>query len=90
MERVKVRRHWDCHKHRKELRVSDASTVYHPVKGQLCYWETHHDCNLYYPIKFKDRESAQRWIDEGTIAQIQESAGLLLIGFSTKCFISRS
>lgn len=27
---------WNCHEHRNELRVSDASTVYHPERGQLC------------------------------------------------------
>lgn len=77
---------FDCQEHRDELRVSDAATVYHSEWGQLCYWEVHWDCILYYPIRFKDKAAAQRWIESGTIAEIQESMSCLHVGFSKVCF----
>jgi hypothetical protein len=83
---VKSREYWDCHKHRKDLRVSDACTVYHPDKGQLSYWEVHYDCTLYYPIQFIDKAAAHKWIENGTIAEIQEGMSCLRVGFTCKAF----
>ncbi len=73
---------WNVHEHRNELRVSDNRTIYHPEKGQLCYQERHYDCILYYPVKFKDKQSAYKWIESGCIADIQESLQTLSVGFS--------
>lgn len=74
---------WDCHKHRDELRVSDEKTIYHLGQGQLCYYELHYDVILYYPIVFKSKESAYKWIERGTIAELQEGLGDLHVKFST-------
>ncbi len=75
---------WNCHEHRDELLTSYEATVYHLEKGQLCWYEMHYYCIIYHPIKFKDRHAAQKWIDNGCIAEIQESLSTLHIGFSTK------
>ncbi len=80
---------WDCHEHKDELLVSDAATVYHPKRGQLCYMEQHWDCFLWHPIKFSDRSKAYRWIRQGSIAEIQEGIMCLAVGFSTKAFEAR-
>ncbi len=81
---------WDCHDHRAELLSSYEGTVYHLEKGQLCWWEIHWDCILYHPIKFKDRHTAQEWIENGCIATIQESCHSLHVGFSTKSIEKRN
>ena len=54
----------------------------------MLYWK-HYDCYLYYPIKFKKRETAKKWIEEGTITELQESMSILGIGFYTKNFEKR-
>jgi len=77
---------WNCHDHRDELHVSDNCSVYHPEHGQLCSWEIHYDCVLYFPILFKTKALAYKWIKDGTIAEIQESWSYLQIGFATKGF----
>lgn len=83
------RSRWDCHAHRDELRVSDEATVYHPEQGQLCYGERHYDGTLFYPLRFKDKAAAYRWIERGTIAEVQESLSVLAVGFVTCCFEPR-
>jgi hypothetical protein len=82
---------WDCHKHRDELRVSFANTVFHPERGQLCYIEEPSGgfVTLYHPIRFKDAAAARQWIESGCIADLQEEFTLLGIGFSTACMIGR-
>lgn len=82
--------YWNCHDHRDELKISDACTIYHPEQGQLCYGERHWDCILFFPITFKDKQKAQEWIDDGCIAQIQESFGNLNIAFTKNCFIEKA
>jgi hypothetical protein len=77
---------WDCHAHRDKLRVSDNATVYHREHGQLCFWESHYDCIIYYPIRFNDKAAAQRWVEKGCIAEIQEGMGILHVGFTVECF----
>jgi len=81
---------WNCHEHRTELCVSNANTVYHPEHGQLCWWEVHHDCRIYHPIRFKGPAEAHRWITSGCIAEIQESLSLLQVGFSLVTFELRN
>jgi hypothetical protein len=81
-----ARQRWNVHDHRDELRVSDHGTIYHYEKGQLCYWELHYDCVLYFPIHFKTREAAWKWIREGCIADLQEGLSTLHVGFSKTAF----
>lgn len=77
---------WDCHQHRDEMFTSDARTVCHPEKGQLCYWldQYHgdHVCRTYHPIEFKTEAFAEKWIDSGFIAELQEGMSILAVGFS--------
>lgn len=80
---------WDCHSHKHEMRISDATTIYHPEHGHLCYIETHYDCILAHPIIFKNKAAAQRWIDNGTIAELQEGLNHLNIGFSLISYSKR-
>lgn len=82
-------KHWNCHEHKEELRVSDFCTIYHPDTGQLCIGEHHWNCVLFYPIEFKTKTEAKKWIEEGTIAQLQEAYGNLDIGFTKLCFSNR-
>jgi len=79
-----VTERWDCHQHRDELKVSDAAAVYHPERGVLCYGEHHWDVAIYYPVLFKDKAAAYKWIESGCIAEIQESFHNLDIGFRTQ------
>jgi len=81
--------HWDCHAHRDELRVSDHGTVYRPEHGQLCWWQVHWDCVLFYPIVFKSKFAAGQWIERGYIGELQESWSILQIGFSNVAFQMR-
>lgn len=81
---------WDCHEHRDELLSSVAATVYHLEKGQLCWWEIHWSCIIYHPIRFKNRRAAQKWIENGCIAEIQESLSMLQVGFSTHSLSKRN
>ena len=76
---------WDCHEHRDELKISDACTIYHPERGQLCYGERHWDCVLFFPLVFKSKQQANEWIEKGYIAQLQESLGILNVGFHREC-----
>ena len=76
---------WDCHEHRDELHVSFNATVYHTEQGQLCYGERHWDVWLWFPIQFKDRSAAAKWINHGNIAEIQESLSILQVGFRCEC-----
>ena len=69
--------------------VSDAATVYHPERGQLCYFDRRWDCVLSYPIQFKNKAAAMNWIKSGTIAEIQEGLSMLAVGFSMDCFQKR-
>ena len=80
---------WDCHEHKKEMNVSVAGTVYHPEYGQLCYMERHHDCILSHPIVFPSLADAQKWINEGTIADLQLAFRCLEIGFNRACYQGR-
>ena len=81
-EAAEIDSYWNCHTHREELRTSLGATVYHLEYGQLCWWEVHWDCILYHPIRFNDRHAAQKWIEIGCIAEIQESLSILQVGFS--------
>lgn len=81
--------YWNVHDHRDELKVSDSATVYHDEQGQLCYTERHWDCVLYFPIAFKSRQAAWRWVREGCIAELQESLGTLQVGFSKTTYEAR-
>ena len=81
---------WDCHKHKDELKVSDHSTVYHPYRGQLCYAERQYDAFLFHPVVFTDKQAAWKWIESGTIADIQESLGCLGVGFVKECLKVRT
>lgn len=83
LSKVAKAEQWNVHEHREELLSSDAATVYHLDHGQLCWWEVHWECILYHPIRFIDRHAAQKWIEGGCIAEIQESLSILQIGFST-------
>lgn len=87
--KAKPKDRWDCHQHRDELHVSDAATVYHHERGQLCYYELHWDCIAWHPIRFKDRRAAYEWIESGCIADIQEGLGTLHVCFSLKTFERR-
>lgn len=80
---------WDVHEHKNELCVSNRATIYHAERGQLCISELHWDCVLSYPLQFKDKAAAYKWIESGTIAEIQESLGVLQVGFSDRCFMPR-
>lgn len=73
---------WDVHEHKNELKISDEYTIYHSEHGQLCYCERHYDVLLFYPLRFKSKSDTQKWIDSGTIAELQESLMILSIGFS--------
>ena len=77
------REHWDVHRHKDELQVSDFATVYHPERGQLCQCERQWNVVLYHPIRFNDRSAAYKWIQSGTIAELQEGLMNLGVGFST-------
>ena len=77
---------WDCHLHKDELRVGCENTIYHPEKGQLCYGVREAYGWLFYPIRFKDKAAAYKWIKEGCIAEIQEGLTCLQVGFRTECF----
>lgn len=72
---------WDVHQHRDELRVSCESTVYHPEQGHLCYGIREYQVWLWFPIRFKDKAAAFRWIESGYIAELQESLSILQVGF---------
>lgn len=73
---------WDCHEHRKELRVSFGfHTVFHPVHGVLCQSERAYDVFIYHPIEFKSVAAAQKWIDTGFISELQEELCNLGVGF---------
>jgi len=80
-ETTQVEKRWDCHEHRHELQISDHCSVYHPDHGQLCYSEKHYDCVLYFPVLFKDKAAAAKWIEKGCIAEIQEGLMNLGVGF---------
>lgn len=80
-EITQVEKRWDCHEHRHELQISDHCSVYHPDHGQLCYSEKHYDCVLYFPVLFKDKAAAAKWIEKGCVAEIQEGLMNLGVGF---------
>lgn len=67
---------------RDNLRVSIFDTVYHPTDGVLCQGNREYGCVVYQPIMFRSRAAAQRWIENGTIAELQESLSNLCIVFS--------
>lgn len=77
---------WDCHKHKSEMFVSGEHTVCHPEQGVLCYWFAVYGSGrrllTFFPIRFNSNALAQKWIDSGCIADIQESLSILEVGFS--------
>jgi hypothetical protein len=81
---------WNCHDHRDELRISSQNTIYHEDHGQLCFGERIGKTWLFFPIKFKDKAAASRWIEKGCIAKLQEGLGILQVGFVTHCHISKA
>jgi hypothetical protein len=83
-------KHWNCHEHRDELKVSEFCSVYHPEHGQLCVFEKHWDVVLSYPIQFKDKAAAHKWVREGYIAELQEGLGTLMVGFTKDCMKERA
>lgn len=80
---------WDPHAHRDELRVSVFYTVYHPEQGQLCQGHRELYGTVFVPIQFASREQARKWIQEGCIADLQESLTNLQVGFVLSCFLPR-
>jgi len=83
---LKKEKRWDVHDHKDELYVSLFYTVYHPEKGQLCTWERETYAIVYLPIQFKTKALAYKWIESGTIAEIQEGMTCLRVGFTNLCF----
>ena len=81
---------WDVHQHRDELGVTDQASVFHPEKGQLCWWEYRGLWRFYFPIRFKDVAAAWKWVQFGTIAELQEGMNILQVGFSKVCFEERT
>jgi len=79
-------KYWNVHDHKDELCVSSYYTVYHPEKGQLCTWERETYAIVYLPIQFKTKALAYKWIENGTIAEIQERMNCLRVGFTNICF----
>jgi len=82
---------WDVHRHKDELYVSNGNTVYHREHGQLCItdrvaYAMGENMYLSFPITFKDKAAAYRWIQSGTIADLQEASRCLRIGFTKSCF----
>ena len=75
---------------RDQLRISAYATVFHDVLGQLCEGENHYCGTLYHPIRFKSREAAGKWINNGCIAELQESLTNLNVGFRTISFAPRN
>ena len=67
----------------------EGSLPHYLEHGQLCYIEKHYDCFLYHPIVFKDNAAAQRWIEDGCIADLQEQLSNLGVGFHLGCFERR-
>lgn len=74
---------------KNELKISDESTIYHPIYGQLCYSETNLDCVLYHPLRFKNKEQAKTWIESGYFEDIQEKL-TIGIGFTNLSFIGKN
>lgn len=79
---------WNPHDHRDELQVLFRKYVYHPEHGLLCYWHVEPNGQFIFPLQFKEGE-AGKWIQSGTIGEIQESTSCLEIGFRTEVFRPR-
>jgi len=80
---------WNCHNDRKNLQISAMHTVYHPQHGQLCVGEKHYDCLLWHPITFTSAYHANKWIESGTIAELQEQLMNLYVDFVKTCLVSK-
>ncbi len=78
---------WDCHEHRDEMFVI-GSVVYHPEHGSLCSfiddWHDGTKFRVWQGIQFKNPAAAQKWINEGFIADLQEGFGTLQVQFSNR------
>lgn len=54
----------------------------------LCHgWRGRHSATIMSPISFKDGIEAQKWIDSGTIGELQESLGNLMVCFTNQLII---
>lgn len=66
---------------REECEITIFDTIVHPEHGQLCQWDSGWNYIVFLPIQFKDKPAAYKWINEGTIAQLQEGLHSLCVGF---------
>jgi hypothetical protein len=66
---------------RRECLVTVWDTVVHPDYGQLCQGDRMGGCTVWLPIQFKSKPLAYKWIESGTIAEIQEGLTNLKVGF---------
>lgn len=89
MSEASEKKRWDCHECRNELCISYFNTIYHPEHGQLCQAEKHWDGILFHPFHFGSKQAAQKWIETGFIAELQEDLSNLGVGFTTVCFKAR-
>lgn len=75
---------WDVHEHKDELFISDENTICHPTKGQLCRFSLNQQCVISVPVVFRTKALAQKWIENGCIADVQEEFQSLSVGFRNK------
>jgi hypothetical protein len=66
---------------KEELRVS-GKIVYHPEHGVLSQGIMDFRTMVFHPVVFRDGVAAQKWIDDGCIAEVQENLGNLAVGFT--------
>lgn len=78
---------FDCHRHKDELFITIFNTICHPIHGQLCQGFRTYEGTTFHPIVFKDKISANKWIEKGCIAELQEGLSNLKVGFTTNSFV---
>lgn len=73
-----------------EVLYDKTAIVIHKDIGVLCVlYRRRYDYKLYEPVKFNDAEKAQKWINSGCIAILQESFSELDIGFRIEMIVYR-
>ena len=73
-----------------EVLHDKTAIVIHKDIGILCVkYRKRYDYTLYEPVKFKDVERAQKWVETGCMAELQEGFSELDVGFRKEMIVYR-
>lgn len=65
------------------LKLGNSWIIVEPIREKvLCVKDRIYACYISTPIQFKTFEAAEKWVQSGTIAELQEGLGTLHIGFT--------